>query len=312
MIRVLTSGPPDVGCTKIEVPIGTVDSGGVITPACSVYNYGTIAASYPVRMKIGNFYNQTAAVSNHPPGTYRYVTFPNWNINQPRGSYAVVCSTELAGDGNNSNDRRTGQVFIRILDVGAVAIVYPQDSVKIDSFFTPQARARNYGNTPVSFPTTFSIIRGTETLYQKVVNITLNPDSIRTVAFPETAFGIIGWYRTRFRTTLTGDMNPGNDVVQDSFKVYEPLVGIKGEETKTTQRIGLQIPSNPTIKLLRINYFLPEKEKATLKVYNAFGELCYSEESDKGFFSLKLPAGIYLLRLETKGYKEERKLILVK
>jgi hypothetical protein len=107
-------------------------------------------------------------------------------------------------------------------------------------------------------------------------------------------------------------MNPGNDVVQDSFKVYEPLVGIKGEETKTKQRIGLQIPSNPTIKLLRINYFLPEKEKATLKVYNAFGELCYSAESDKGFFSLKLPAGIYLLRLETKDYKEERKLILVK
>jgi hypothetical protein len=64
---------------------------------------------------------------------------------------------------------------------------------------------------------------------------------------------------------------------------------------------------------VKVYYTLPEKEVASLKIYNALGEVVYSEKSDKGVFIIKqLPAGIYLLRFEAKGERVERKLIVVK
>jgi uncharacterized delta-60 repeat protein len=57
--------PNDVGCAKIVAPTGVIDSGTVVTPACSVYNYGTMTQSYSVRMKIGVTYNNTVQVFNH-------------------------------------------------------------------------------------------------------------------------------------------------------------------------------------------------------------------------------------------------------
>ncbi|MEO0099200.1 MAG: T9SS type A sorting domain-containing protein, partial [candidate division WOR-3 bacterium] len=67
--------------------------------------------------------------------------------------------------------------------------------------------------------------------------------------------------------------------------------------------------------LTKVYYNLPKKEVAILKVYNTLGNLVYSAKSDKGEFTIKkLPAGIYLLRFESAsgGYKEDRKLIVVK
>jgi hypothetical protein len=81
-------------------------------------------------------------------------------------------------------------------------------------------------------------------------------------------------------------------------------------ESKT---IGLRILPNPTKGLTTVYYNLPKKEQATLRIYNTLGELVYSAKSDKGLFTIKkLPAGIYLLRFEAKGYRVEKKLIVVK
>jgi len=57
--------PGDVGVTKIIAPTGSVDSGAAVTPACSVYNYGSAAEpSYGVSMVIGS-YRGTATLTNH-------------------------------------------------------------------------------------------------------------------------------------------------------------------------------------------------------------------------------------------------------
>ncbi len=70
---------------------------------------------------------------------------------------------------------------------------------------------------------------------------------------------------------------------------------------------------NPTRGLVNIQYSLPKDEFATFKVYNVLGEVVYSRKGKSGQFTIKnLPAGIYLLRFEAKGDKEERKLIVVK
>ncbi|MEO0125306.1 MAG: T9SS type A sorting domain-containing protein, partial [candidate division WOR-3 bacterium] len=77
---------------------------------------------------------------------------------------------------------------------------------------------------------------------------------------------------------------------------------------------SLRINSNPTNSLTKVYYNLPKREMVTLKIYNTLGNLVYSVKSDKGEFTIKrLPTGIYLLWFESaSGYKEERKLILVK
>jgi uncharacterized delta-60 repeat protein len=101
----------DVGCTKIEAPTGIIDSGTVITPACSVYNYGNQTASYTVRMKIGTFYDNIASVTSHAPSTYQYIEFLNWNVTE-LGTHMVSCSTELVSDVNNNNDSQTDSVTV--------------------------------------------------------------------------------------------------------------------------------------------------------------------------------------------------------
>jgi hypothetical protein len=108
----------DVGCAELLAPTGTLDSGASIVPACTVYNFGSSPATYSVRMRIGLGYSETTLVAVHPPGTARYVTFPEWQATRP-GLSAVTCSTELAGDVNAGNDAQRDSV--RIVPPQAIA-----------------------------------------------------------------------------------------------------------------------------------------------------------------------------------------------
>jgi len=103
----------DVGCTKILAPTDTIGIGVIVTPACSVYNYGTTTESYRVRMKIGTFYDDTACVYDHIPGSYQYIKFPDWEAIQV-GLHIVTCSTEFISDMKKINDKRTGAVACSI------------------------------------------------------------------------------------------------------------------------------------------------------------------------------------------------------
>ncbi len=95
-----------------------------------------------------------------------------------------------------------------------------------------------------------------------------------------------------------------------SFKTSEPAVRGK---TILADKLAFAVIPNPTKGLTQVYYSLPKKEMATLKVYNTLGELVYSSKTDKGHFTIgKLPNGVYLLRLSAKGYKEERRLVVLR
>ena len=132
----------DVGCSQIIAPVGGVGIGTVVTPACSVYNYGMTTESYQVRMKIGNFYDDTAWVYNHIAGTYQQIIFPAWNAMQV-GVHTVSCSTELITDMDRVNDLQTDIVICSItvniinanadsngsiVPAGEIAVEYGQDT----------------------------------------------------------------------------------------------------------------------------------------------------------------------------------------
>ncbi len=308
----------DVGVGKIE-PRGVFDSGAIVVPSCSVYNYGTQVESYSVRFQIGGFYDQRESIVNHPPGQERYITFPSICL-QTRGIQTVLCSTELFRDMVPGNDQRVDSVFVRVLDVAAIEIISPKDSIRKDSIFVPRAKVRNYGNTTVT-PLVGLVFWQIDTIYKKVSNLTIAPESLAEITFSDTALSE-GWYRMQLSTELSGDRHPENNLISDSFFVFAPS-GLGEGVIKHKSPFFL---SNPSRQPIFISYAFQDQgdasSKVKLEVYNITGTLVYSaEKSFSGglFWIDKLPTGVYLLCLSIEGMegkgqlrREERKLLIVK
>jgi hypothetical protein len=138
----------DVSCHRLLRPWGTLDSGTVVTPACSVYNYGSDNASYTVRLRIGTGYNQTQTVLDHVPGTTRYLEFLNWTPQQVGAVLAETCGTELPGDARAGNDKIGTTLFIRRPgghDVAVTRLLGPTGSTDSGTSSVPSCSLHNYG-----------------------------------------------------------------------------------------------------------------------------------------------------------------------
>jgi hypothetical protein len=179
----------DVGCSKIESPIGTIDFGETVTPACSVYNYGLTTENYRVRMKIGSFYDDTARIVNHLPATYQHIEFSNWEAIQP-GLHVVLCSTELFNDMKDVNDKRMSVIgcSITVHTISATSgphgLIEPADEVIIEhgqdtTFLITPEQGYNISNLIVDGDTispssmyTFEYVIEDHTIHVLFVNIT--------------------------------------------------------------------------------------------------------------------------------------------
>jgi M6 family metalloprotease-like protein len=206
----------DVGVSRLMAPAGAIDSGVVVAPACSVYNYGTTTETYAVRMKVGSSYNQTMTVTSHAPGTYVPVSFPNWTA-LPRGTWAVTCSTELAGDAVHGNDRQSGTVTVNVRDAQAVSIIAPTGTVDSGASVTPQASVRNNGTAAATFNVQMTIAGG----YSNTQTVTaLASGASQTVTFVNwTPSQRGGPFAVRCTTMLASDMVGSNDLATGTVSV---------------------------------------------------------------------------------------------
>lgn len=118
-VRNLPVNRHDVGVVAIAAPRSRVDSGATVTPACSVYNFGSATESYAVRLRIGGGYDTVAAVANHAPGTKVGVTFPDWVAACSTGTYPVRAFSLLGGDQSPAND--TARDSVTVVPLTAVA-----------------------------------------------------------------------------------------------------------------------------------------------------------------------------------------------
>lgn len=212
--------PHDVGVTKIEAPTGLVDSGDVVVPACSVYNFGNQTESYEVRMKIGTLYNGTAPVSAHAPGTRQYITFSPWTAEE-LGVLTVSCSTELSIDVRNSNDKLVDSVEVRALDVGVASITTPSGVYLLGEQVTPRATWCNYGNANASFRAWMILEDPTDgRAYEQWQDVVALPpgDSV-PIDFPNFTLLLEGAWVTKCSTYLAGDIRPNNDILLEDFDV---------------------------------------------------------------------------------------------
>jgi hypothetical protein len=100
----------DVGATAIVAPVDTVDTGTVVTPKAVVRNFGTAEETFLTRFTIGGSYTDTLTVTV-AAGAADTLTFADWTAN-PAGTFAVRCSTELAGDENPADDLAEDSVVV--------------------------------------------------------------------------------------------------------------------------------------------------------------------------------------------------------
>jgi hypothetical protein len=208
----------DVGAYKVLAPAGTIDSGTVVTPACSLANYGNVSENYPVRLRIGTSYDVTALVSAHAPGAISYVTFSPW-VAGPRRIIAATCSTELAADRTPGNDRRTGNCYVRVSDVGVTSIAGPGAYADSGIPVTPACSVDNFGTSSETYPVRMRISGG----YDEVVTVTGHSSGDRRyVTFPDWTPLSGDSAVVTCSTGLAADMHPENDARTATVAIRQP------------------------------------------------------------------------------------------
>jgi hypothetical protein len=134
----------DVGVVTFGVP-AAVDSGATVTPTVVVHNYGTAPASFNVNVVIGGaFYNRTQSVTGLSTGTDTTLHFVATGVMRLRAGYAAKCTTQLANDMVQGNDRVAQTIAVNVHDVAAVGIVAPSGQIPPGPI-TPVATFRNRG-----------------------------------------------------------------------------------------------------------------------------------------------------------------------
>ncbi len=309
----------DVGVKVLLAPLGGVDSAATVVPACSVYNYGTYTENYPVRMKIGSVYDQTATVTGHAPNTARYVEFPAWTP-LLRGPAAVSCSTELDGDDIKSNNRITGTVTVYVYDLAVTEIIAPPDSVDSGAVVVPKVVVQNLGNWADMAKVKLYI----GTFYEESVNVALQPGNIKTATLRDWNVTQVGTFQVRCTVSGRKEMIPENNILTDTVRVYSAS-GVR-ESPGAVAWSGLyDVQPNPVRGSALVRYALASPAQAELAVYSAEGVLIRKLESGvlpagqrlvvwdgRNESGRLVGRGVYYCRLETGTLRAVRKFVVAR
>ncbi len=257
----------DVGVSKLVAPIGSMDSGTVVTPACSLHNYRSYAETYPVRMRIGADYDTTVTVTNHQPSQTVYVEFPQWTA-LARGQSAVACTTELAGDDIGSNDAQTTTLTVNVDDIAVTAILVPADTAELGRDVVPAAEVKNLGTLADMAKVRFYI----GDFYVDSVNVPLQPGKTDTAVLDVWTPALLGTFPVRCTcATLKTDLVTTNNELSTSV-VVQPA-GIEEQPSGNARFVLLGSSQNPARTHATIRYALREVSPVDLRIFSATGEL---------------------------------------
>ena len=207
----------DVGCIRVVAPAGAIDSGANVTPQAWVRNFGTTAEAPSALMRIGGSYANSQTAPTIQPGDSALVSFASW-LASPNGTFAVRCSTTMAGDANPDNNRAEDSAVVTASrpDVATIWLGPPSGTVDSGVVIAPEARVRNIGNRTASFPAVFTIGAG----YHDTVQVTgLAPGDSQSLLFRNWTALARGTQATGCTTALVGDANHANDSLSGSVDV---------------------------------------------------------------------------------------------
>jgi len=211
----------DVEVAQIIWPFGTIDSGASGCPRALVRNNGSLTETFPVLMRIGSSYEDTASVTL-VPGQSETLTFADWYSSQ-RGTFVVACSTMLNGDSVELNNSRTDSVFVRVQDAGLVSIIEPDTVVREDTL-APEVMLRNLGNVPAAGFVRLTI-RGDSAPYSDSQQVELGPGQDSAVTFKSWPT-VLGRYTCRCSLACSPDVHLENDTASIEFSVVRSDVGV--------------------------------------------------------------------------------------
>jgi hypothetical protein len=307
-----------VGVTRIVAPTGFVDSGAVVTPSCTVRNYGTASEDYSVRMRIGSGFDTTVSVTGHAAGTLLAVEFPAWPANL-LGTFAVSCSTELATDANPTNDAQRDSCIVRgtFHDIGLVAILAPQDTVDSGVALTPLVLVENFGTRSEDAPFFIHIGVG----YAESVHVALDPGEQDTARFPAWTPRRLGPVWLTCVAALAGDQNRANDTLRDTVIVWPPTGVAELSSLPSVASLDDALPT-PFRRSTEIRFALPRPAAAKVAIYSAAGRLVrnladgsrpagfhrvtWDGRDDEG---ASVARGIYYCRFRSDDFRAMKKLV---
>ncbi len=161
-------------------------------------------------------------------------------------------------------------------------------------------------------------IEWTDSARAWLVKLDVNADTVWTSVLPgvgrEQAVDV--WQTADGGYVLAGTSDPPNDsillVKTDSLGLAP--YGIAEEKSVFPERVTLSIEPNPAKGVVRIQYSLPVNTPTSLRVYDVAGHRVYSSfvtrTSDFHLDLRSMPAGVYLLRLESNHGSATRKLVI--
>ena len=257
----------DVGVSRLIAPTGSVDSGTVVTPACSLHNYRSFAETYPVRMRIGTSYDTTVTVTNHQPGQTVYIEFPQWTA-LARGNGAVACSTELADDDIASNNAARTTVTVNVDDIAVTAILVPLDTVELGRGVVPAVEVKNLGTVADMARVRFYI----SDFYFDTVRVALQPGKTDTAVLATWTPGALGTYPVRCTcATIRTDQVTANNKLTKS--VFVGPAGIEEQPTGNARFVLFGSSQNPARTHATIRYSLAKASAVDLRIFSTTGEL---------------------------------------
>ena len=175
------------------------------------------AASNPVKNALVCLLKGSEVYARNYTNGSGQVTF---TINPSTAGYMYVTSTRA----NYLPARDSGEVVEGVTgDVGVTRIIAPTGTVDSGTMTTPQARVKNFGTAPASFPVKFTI----GTTYTDTKNVSdLGAGDSATVNFANWVAIHAGTFATRCSTELPGDENLNNDTLSGSVTVRILNVGL--------------------------------------------------------------------------------------
>lgn len=290
----------DVGVSQLTGFTTIVDSGAVVNPQAVVKNYGTAFQSFPASLSIGDFYLQTVNL-NLNAGDSIIVNFPACSMHI-RNYQDYKLKVFISNDQRRTNDSITGRTFVRVKDVGVVAILAPIGNVTQGSYIQPRAIVKNYGNVRENFDIDFRISD-----WLRTQRIGLNAGVEFEFVFDSIWYAAnTGNYVVKCSTKLVNDVNPNNNFVVSSCNVLSNAIH---EQISDISRIPKIEASQNQISVIGMN----STKGVLLEIFDAIGNKVYSAQSTSGVFNLtkKLRAGCYFLRLSDGYQKYQYKRIIL-
>jgi competence protein ComEC len=236
----------DGACLEILSPKDTITEATIIIPKARIKNLGNMTESFRVRFRIEPGYNRTKIISGLAPDDTVTVEFDTMSY-ATRGNYQVICSTEVLGDSNPTNDKQTNSLTVAFYDSELSEIINPANNSTfyLNETLTPTAIVKD--NSEFALPESikvFCIIHICHIVYYdsiQKISIPGMTDTIRFASIPlineDEGVYICSVWVTRVNDCLANNnsqsvqfniLNP-NGIISD-----EPLTGLtQNQQFKT-------------------------------------------------------------------------------